>query len=252
MVGISTTAFASLDECIKAGASKYDNSENIIKYCKPFEKKNIQGSGILLDAYVAEDEDKKALDLSLWVIKNFSKEKTPYLTSSQRNKVYTNTLGAIGDIYYFGGKDVPINKKLGMKYTVQAAELGNAIAQNQLGEFYNSPEDFPGLNGAISYKWYMLAIENGSSPARSSALIKDIDFTTKQGPLCIAMGKQLLAEAYIDGKGVSVNKARAERYLRGAIVLYKNNKVTEDSFKYCPTGADKLNLASAEKELDSL
>ncbi|WP_052399118.1 SEL1-like repeat protein [Candidatus Francisella endociliophora] len=249
LLAISTYSFADMKDCALASANQ--NDKDIVEYCTPYlkDKNNPEATAILSSYEAREKNYKKTLDYATWIV-TFYEDKSS-LNSNEEN-IYTGSITAIGNIYYFGqaGK---ADKVKGLEYITKAANLGNDFAENQLGDFYNSNDKFPGLNVAKSYKWYTLASANGNTQANKSGLMSVIDTVTKQAPYCIAMGEQLVAQAYIDGSaGLSKDTSKAKKYLNDAIALYKDNEPTKENLQYCPEGADKLNLDSAKKQLDSL
>ncbi|MBK2268377.1 BspA family leucine-rich repeat surface protein [Francisella philomiragia] len=218
------------------------DTKEALKECKPFLKKS---------KYARYKYGK-----SLFVEKRYL-ESVPYIKEemSDDNPI-TKADGyqMMSNICYFGLAEpkYPEDKAKGLAYLTKAANLGNDFAQNQLGDFYNSNDKFPGLNVAQSYKWYTLASANGNAQADKSGLMSVIDSVTKQAPYCIAMGEQLVAQAYIDGSaGLSKDTSKAKKYLNDAIALYKDNEPTKDSYKYCSKQKD-LNLENAEKLYKSL
>ncbi|WP_150466168.1 tetratricopeptide repeat protein [Francisella sp. SYW-2] len=249
LIGISTYSFASMEDCTIASLKKdYDKA---IEECLPYaEKDNIDAQVLITNAYAQIEDYKNALKYGLKVDNYYSKKTVP--TNKNELKSYTGTLTGIGNIYYFGqaGK---ADKTKGLEYITRAANLGNNFAQNQLGDFYASKDEFPGRNLATAYKWYEIAVDQSYDPAKNGVFMTNLPTITQQAPYCIAMGEQLVAEAYIDGSaGLPKDNSKAKEYLNQAIALYQDNKPTAENTKYCPTGADKLNLESAKKELDSL
>lgn len=245
---ISAYSYADMKECLLYAAQ--DNDEKTIEYCTPYlkDKNNPEATAILASV---EDDKKKTLDYALWVVNFYNKNGIP--KNSHGFKGYTSGLVLIGNIYYFGqaGK---VDKTKGLEYITKAANLGNDYAQYQLGEVFQSGENGTVTrNIATAYKWTEIALANGSEEAQGSYLNVNLDGFTEQVPYCLAMGEQLVAQAYIDGSaGLSKDTTKAKKYLNDAIALYKDNEPTKDNLKYCPEGADKLNLDSAKKQLESL
>jgi len=228
LMGMSTYSFASIEDCY---LSRDLPNEDIIKNCMPYAKQDPIATGILGAVYSEEKNYKKTLDYNLWVTNFYKKNGVP--TNAHEYNSYTGILTAIGSIYYFGeaGK---ANKTKGLEYITKAANLGNNIAQNQLGDFYASKDDFPGRNLATAYRWYQLAIAQDYEPTKSGIFISNLDTITKQAPYCIAMGEQLVAQAYLNGSaGLPKDSSKAKEYLSQAIALYKDNEPTKDSYEYC-------------------
>ncbi|QEO57000.1 tetratricopeptide repeat protein [Francisella marina] len=248
LIGISTCSFANLEDCYKTGINgDYDGA---IEKCKPYAKKDFLATVMIGSANVVQKNYNDGLSDLNWAI-DYSKSNK--LSEEEKYKSLSGAYATAGNIYYFGqaGK---ADKTKGLEYITKAANLGNDYAQYQLGEVYQSGE-----NGTVTrdistaYKWTETAIANGSQDAKDSFLNVNLDGFTKQVPYCIAMGEQLVAEAYMDGSaGLPKDNSKAKEYLNQAIALYQDNKPTAENTKYCPTGADKLNLESAKKELDSL
>ncbi|MEY8766961.1 MULTISPECIES: tetratricopeptide repeat protein [Francisella] len=251
LLAISTYSFASMEDCTIASLKKDYNKA--IEECLPYaEKDNIDAQVLITNAYAQIEDYKDALKHGLKVDNYYSKKTVP--TNKNELKSYTGTLTGIGNIYYFGqaGK---ADKTKGLEYITKAANLGNDYAQYQLGTFYVVDESDPSQNIATAYKWFKISDINKNQESKSDSYTNQLMQFAKDKPMsyCIAMGEQLVAQAYIDGSaGLPKDNSKAKEYLNQAIVLYQDNKPTAENTKYCPTGADKLNLESAKKELDSL
>ncbi|MED7818500.1 MULTISPECIES: tetratricopeptide repeat protein [unclassified Francisella] len=248
LLTVSAYSFASVKDCATAATSHDKKLE--IEYCTPYlkDEKYPEATAILA---AATPDYKQSLNYASWYVNYY--EKNNSLNTTDAESTYTNILNMMGNIYYFGQAGKP-DKAKGLEYITKAANLGNAFAQYQLGGMYQS-----GQNGEITrdiatgYKWTEIAIANGSQKAKNGFLNVNLDGFKKQAPYCIAMGEQLVAQAYINGfAGLPKDNSKAKDYLNQAIDLYKTTKPTKANLKYCQTGADKLNLASAEKELKGL
>ncbi|WP_150465956.1 SEL1-like repeat protein [Francisella sp. SYW-2] len=250
LLGLSANLYASIEECYKAGLNK--EYKEAIELCKPYaENKDYpEASGVLAGSYAQEKDYKNALKYSLWLSNYYDNHKPE---SANEHDTYTLTLTTAGNIYYFGqaGK---ADKTKGLEYITKAANLGNSLAEKQLGGMYVSGQNGDlKQNFATGYKWTEIAIANGNEEAKSSYLMTNFDVFEKEYPYCLAMGEQLVAQAYIDGSaGLPKDNSKAKEYLNQAIALYQDNKPTAENTKYCPTGANKLNLESAKKELGNL
>jgi TPR repeat protein len=242
LLAISSYSFASLEDCYKTGLN--ENYKEALEKCEPYAKKDFLATVMYGSAEVQQEDYKDGLLNLEWTI-NYSKSNK--LSDREKEKSLSGSYVTAGNIYYFGqaGK---ADKTKGLEYITKAANLGNDFAQSQLGDFYNSQGGDPDLNISQTYKWYTLSKANGRSLDFS-------DFANNlknQAPYCLAMGEQLVAQAYLDGiAGLSKDKSKAKKYLSQAIAIYKDNEPTKASYKYCAKQKG-LDLASAEKLLGSL
>lgn len=243
LLAISTYSFASIEDCALASAN--NEYQKVLEECAPYSKKDFKSTVMLGLAQIHEKEYNKGLSNLNWSINNSKpnsdKESLGYAYVTVGNLIYTNEIGKQ-------------NKTKGLEYITKAANLGNDIAQYQIGGSYISGQDKElGTDFSAGYKWTEIAILNGNQDAKNGYLMTNFKVFKKEYPYCLAMGKQLVAEAYIDGSaGLPKDNSKAKEYLNQAIALYQDNKPTAENTKYCPTGADKLNLESAKKELESL
>lgn len=242
---ISINAFANMNDCVNA--SKNENWQKAIEYCKPLANDNKNALVLLVEAY-SEIDDRKSSQL-------YSQEYVNKFADIESNKkVLANMYTGLGNTYYFKGNGAKHDIKKGLKYITKGAQLGNSIAQEQLGNFYNSNDgELPKLNTTTSYKWFEIASINGSQKAKNNVFLRNINVLKEQVPYCIAMGQQLVAESYINGEaGLPKSDNQAKNYLIQAIELYKEAKQpSEDELKYCPPQKG-LDLASAEKLLEKI
>jgi len=248
LIGFSTYSFADMKECLLYAAQ--DDNEKTIEYCTPYlkDKNNPEATGILGAVATEQKNYKKSLDYKLWLY-NYYKGKENL--NSNEKEIYTGTLTAIGSIYYFGeaGKT---DKTKGLEYITKAADSGNTIAQKQLGGFYGSDGTIPSQNASQAYKWFKAADINRNEETGSNSYIQTLNSYFSDKPYCIAMGEQLVAQAYLDGSaGLSVNKSKAKEYLSQAIAIYKDNEPTKASYEYCAKQKG-LDLDGAEKLYKSL
>lgn len=243
LLAISTYSFADIKDCALASAN--NEYQKILEECAPYSKKDFRSTVMLGLAQVHEKMYKKGLSNLNWAINNSKpnsdKEALGYAYATVGNLIYTDEIGKQ-------------NKAKSLEYLTKAANLGNDIAQKQLAGMYVSGQNGDlKQNFTIGYKWTKLAIANGSQEAKNGYLNVNLDGFKKEAPYCIAMGEQLVAQAYIDGSaGLSKDTSKAKKYLNDAIALYKDNEPTKENLQYCPEGADKLNLESAKKQLDSI
>ncbi|MBK2268398.1 SEL1-like repeat protein [Francisella philomiragia] len=250
LIGVSTTAFASLEDCYKAGARGY--FEQAISDCKPYADSDIAATGIYAASLAHEKQESKSIPYLMKYIKYYDNHPIEDII------VLASAYGTLGNIYYFGSAEpkYPKDTTKGIEYITKGAKLGSPIAQEQLGSFYASDknEGFS-KNFSMSYYWYTIGKLNNGNKYNQSYVYQNMDFFTKSGKYCLAVGKQMVAQAYLDGfGGLPKDKSKAEKYLAEAIDLYKaDGKPTEDEIKYCspPKGSD-ISLESAEKLYKSL
>ena len=236
---ISVNAFADMSDCVSA--TKAENWNKAIEYCKPLSDSNREALGFLFTAYSVEEEGEKAQQTAQRYIDKYKKE----INTSKDKESYAGYVTGLGNLYYF--KDnygATRNIKKGLEYITKGAQLGN---------FYLAEGEYPSQNMAISYNWFETASINGSQKANMSYILTHLNDMKEEAGYCLAMGQQLVAESYINGEaGLPKDDNRAKKYLIQAIELYKEaKKPSEDELKYCPPQKG-LDLASAEKLLDSL
>ena len=244
LILISVNAFAYMDDCVNA--IKLENWKDGVKYCEPLARENREASILTGDAYAQLRQGIKAQKfLQLYISKFVPKDKN----LQQVANGYTS----LGNYYYFGEDGAKKDIKKGLEYITKGAQLGNSIAQEQLGNFYLTEGEYPSQNMATSYNWFEIASINGSQKAKQSYILTHLGDMKKEAGYCLAMGQQLVAQSYINGDaGLQKNDNQARQYLIQAIELYKEaKKPSEDELKYCPPQKG-LDLASAEKLLKSL
>lgn len=191
-----SSSYATLEQCYKNGTDK--DYEKVLKSCKPYDKSDARATGLLAEAYIQLDEnDKGALSDALWAIGFYKKNGIP----AHDKKSYSYLLYLVGELYYFGSNDIKVDQEKGLKYIIGAAKLGYAIAQNQLGNFYVRAGKNPSPNFAKAYKWYKLAIANGSLEARTAFLINNEQSFIQKYPYCISQGKTFIGDAFFIGEG---------------------------------------------------
>ncbi|MBK2257863.1 sel1 repeat family protein [Francisella philomiragia] len=236
LILISINAFADMSDCVNA--TKAENWQEAIRYCKPLIQENDDALALLANAYSQSENGMQAQKyFQIYIDKNKNNPTNP--------KAYSNYVSSLGNYYYFGEDGAKKDIKKGLKYITKGAQLGN---------FYNSNDgELPKLNTAVSYKWFEIASINGSQKAKSNVFLRNINVLKEQVPYCIAMGQQLVAESYINGEaGLPKSDNQAKNYLIQAIELYKESKQpSEDELKYCPPQKG-LDLASAEKLLEKI
>ncbi|MBK2279844.1 tetratricopeptide repeat protein [Francisella philomiragia] len=242
---VSINAFASLDECTSAGLAKDYNA--VIKYCKPYINTNKDALSVLTGAYAQLDRGIEAQKYGQLYIDKYSKD-------TDKESLGLAYLG-VGNYYYFGEDGAKKDTKKGLQYITKGAELGNVTAQEQLGSFYGATKaDGVNKNFSESYYWYTLSKGNNGNDYTNSYVYVNLDTFKKSFPTCIAIGDNMVAKAYLDGKGgLPVDTTEAKEYLEKAISLYKQSKEpTANELKYCKPVSDDLNLAGAQKLLASL
>ncbi|KEI35196.1 hypothetical protein FRA_38c08720 [Francisella sp. W12-1067] len=192
------SSYATLESCYQDGAQeKYGQA---LENCQPYAKKDAKATTILAQAYIQTDQDNKlALEYALWVVDFYNKNGIP--SSGDGLKVYYSLMYSIGEMYYFGADGVKINRAKGFEYIKKSAELGYMVAQNQLGNLYARSGGNPWPNFAQAFKWYKLAVANGSLMARDSFLIKKESSFVKLYPYCVAQARTFIGDAYMSGTG---------------------------------------------------
>jgi len=243
LVLISVSAFANMSDCVSA--TKAENWSKAIEKCKPLISENSDALGLLANAYSQSENGKQAQKyFQIYINKNEQKPSNV--------KAYNNYISSLGNYYYFGEDGAKKDIKKGLEYITKGAQLGNSIAQDQLGTVYFNGDNAP-VNYPLAYMWYTISANNGNQKAKNNYFAQHMTSYTQQSPYCVALGDQLLAQSYIEGTGgLSKNDNQARQYLIQAIELYKEaKKPSEDELKYCPPQKG-LDLASAEKLLKSL
>jgi TPR repeat protein len=195
-----SSSYATLEQCYKNGLD--ENYENVLETCKTYFKKDARATGLLAEANIQLDRnDKLALDDAIWSV-NFYKKNSPP-TSIEGQKSYAYLVYLIGELYYFGSENghIKVDAKKGFDYIKKAGNLGYAVAQNQLGNFYVRSTKIPRTNFAEAYKWYKLAVANGSLDARKAYILSNEKDFVEQYPYCISQGRTLIGDAYLVGNG---------------------------------------------------
>jgi len=244
LVLISASAFANMSDCVSA--TKAENWNKAIEKCKPLVSENSDALGLLANAYAQSDKDYTAQKYAQQFIDKYGKTEKNII---KLGGVYQS----LGNYYYFGGNGAKKDIKKGLEYITKGAQLGNSIAQEQLGNFYLTEGEYPSQNMATSYNWFEIASINGSQKAKQSYILTHLGDMKKEAGYCLAMGQQLVAQSYINGDaGLQKNDNQASKYLIQSIELYKESKdPNSEVLKHCPKQKG-LDLASAEKLLKSL
>ncbi|WP_432773362.1 tetratricopeptide repeat protein [Francisella salimarina] len=192
------SSYATLKECYKDGVDQ--EYERVLESCKPYLKTDARATGLLAEANVQLDmSDKNALDYALWAADFYEKNGAP--TDPEGIRSYSYLVYLIGELYFFGADGIEVDQPKGIEYITKAANLGYDIAQNQLGNLYVRNDKVPGMNVAKAYKWYKLAIANGSLEARGAYLINNQQKFIQEYPYCMSLGRAFIADAYLNGTG---------------------------------------------------
>lgn len=192
-----SSSYATLEECYRNGID--EDYEKVIELCNPYVKTDARATGLLAEAHVQLDKsDKVALEDAQWAIDFYEKNGAP--TDEEGIRVYSYLVYLIGELYFFGADGIKVDQQKGIKYIIEAANLGYANAQGQLGNLYVRAGKVPGANFAKAYKWYKLAIANGNLDSRSSFLVKNERSFLEKYPYCISQGKALIGDAYFNGE----------------------------------------------------
>ncbi|APC90990.1 MULTISPECIES: tetratricopeptide repeat protein [Francisella] len=191
-----SSSYATMEQCYKDGVNQ--DYEKVLDSCKPYLKTDARATGLLAEAYVQLDlSNKIALEYALWAVNFYQKNGAP--KDPEGAMSYSYLVYLIGELYFFGSDNVNVDQKKGIKYIEKSANLGYDIAQNQLGSLYVRAGKVPGPNFAKAYKWYKLAIANGSLDARSAFLMRNERSFIENYPYCIAIGRALIGDTYLSG-----------------------------------------------------
>ena len=244
---ISVNAFASMDECTEANSN--NSYKKVIEYCQPLANSNKQALGFTANAYTQLDDGMKSQE---YLQKYVDKYKSDENSGNDSKKVLASYYVGLGNGYYFATYGERKDIKKGLGYITKGAELGNNMAQYQLGTIYFNGDNAP-VNYPVAYMWYTISANNGNAKAKNNYFKENEESYLKQAPYCIAVGDQLVANAYLNGKGgLSKDTSQAKKYLTQAIALYKKeDKPSDEELKYCPKQKG-LDLASAEKLLENI
>jgi exonuclease V gamma subunit len=238
-----SVANANMSECTSSTQAK--NWNDAVQYCEPLSKNNKDALIFTSWGYTELEKGKQAQKYLQEYINKYAK-------TESNNIILSNGYTSLGNAYYFGEYGATKNLKKGLEYITKGAELGNATAQEQLGNFYLARGEYPSQNMGTSYKWFKIASINGNQKSGQSYILTHQDSMKKEAPYCLAMGKQLIAIAYINGTGgLSKDKYEAKQYLKESIELYKKGDPSAEELKYCPKQKG-LGLSSAEKSLSGL
>ena len=190
MVGCVNTGFASLEDCLNA--TKQNDEHKTINLCKPYVDSNPKVNAILSTSYWLLHQYDSAISYGENFLNDYAgKSNLDADTQASVAGIYME----LGNIYYFGqGGNKNIQK--GLEYITKGAELGNATAQDQLGNFYAIQGEYPAQNIPLSYQWSILAEQNGEG-----SKLSDFDVFSKKYPYCIALGQDNVGQAYYQGIG---------------------------------------------------
>ena len=239
-------ANASMDDCIHY--SQTEDYKEAVKYCEPLANNNKNALIFTSNAYAQLHNGVKTQKYGQLFIDK-------YANSENNEKILGGIYQGLGNTYYFGAYGAKKDIQKGLQYITKGAELGNITAQEQLGSFYGATKaDGVNKNFSESYYWYTLSKDNNGNDYTNSYVYVNLDTFKESFPTCIAIGDNMVAKAYLDGKGgLPVSTAEAKEYLEKAISLYKKSKEpTANELKYCKPVSDDLNLAGAQKLLASL
>jgi len=218
--------------------------DNIIKYCPEYANDNSDITKVLSGAYAYKYNGIKA---QIYLQKYVDK----FANQDKDTGAVALAFMSLGNYYYFGEDGAKKDIKKGLEYITKGAQLGNSIAQEQLGNFYAIEGEYPTQNVSLSYMWFNIAWANGEVDKKGFK--RAFNTIKQQQPYCIAMGQQLVAESYINaGAGLSKSDNQARKYLIQSIELYKESKdPNSEVLKHCPKQKG-LDLASAEKLLEKI
>ncbi|MBK2287733.1 tetratricopeptide repeat protein, partial [Francisella philomiragia] len=223
LIGVSTTTFASLEDCYEAGArGQYAQA---VEECKPYADKDIKALGLVGSSLGSEGHSAEALP--------YIERYISYYKSHSVDDKLTLALAytGSGNAYYFGSAEpkYPKDTTKGIEYITKGAKLGSPIAQEQLGSIYGSDDGTVPKNFSMSYYWYELGrLNGGSSYSRQhpSPVHENFDDFMKQGPYCIAIGQDNVGQAYYKGIGIAQSDSKAVEWLEKAYATDPNLSVT--------------------------
>ncbi|AJI54160.1 tetratricopeptide repeat protein [Francisella philomiragia] len=244
LIFISINAFASMEDCIHY--SQTEQYKEAVKYCEPLANNNKNALIFTSNAYAQLHNGINTQKYGQLFIDK-------YANSENNEKILGGIYQGLGNTYYFGAYGAKKDTQKGLQYITKGAELGNATAQYQLGTVYFNGDNAP-VNYPTAYMWYTISAYNGDEDAKNNFFKENEATYLSQAPSCIAIGDNMVAKAYLDGKGgLPVDTTEAKEYLEKAISLYKQSKEpTANELKYCKPVSDDLNLAGAQKLLASL
>ncbi|MBK2279281.1 tetratricopeptide repeat protein [Francisella philomiragia] len=214
LIGVSTTAFASLSDCLRDGDNKLYNQA--IEDCKEYADTNLGAAAIYGGSLAHEGRKADAVPYVKKVIEAYKDNKS--LDTLTVSMAY----GLLGNIYYFGEAEpkYPKDTAKGIEYITKSA---------QLGSIYGSDDGTVPKNFSMSYYWYELGkLNGGSSYSRQhpSPVHQNFDGFMKQGPYCIAIGQDNVGQAYYKGIGIAQSDSKAIEWLEKAYATDPNLSVT--------------------------
>ena len=211
----STTAFASLSDCYKAGArGQYAQA---VEVCKPYADTDIKALGLVGSSLGSEGHSAEALP--------YIERYISYYKSHTVDDKLTLALAytGLGNTYYFGSAEPKYPKDIakGIKYITKGA---------QLGSIYGSNDGTIAKNFSMSYYWYELGKLNGGSSysqQHPSPVHQNFDGFMKEGPYCIAIGQDMVAQAYYkDIGGLGQSDSTALEWMKKAYATDPNLSLT--------------------------
>ena len=149
-----------------------------------------------------------------------NKENEASLTSSQMNE--------LGNDHFYGRKGKEIDYEEAIKWYRKAAEKGNAVAQNNLGNMYKNALGVK-KNDKEAAKWFQLSAEQGNASGQYNLGLMyqhghgvEQDYTKafawyeKSAKKGNAYGQYLLAQMYESGYGTKMNLSHARYWYEKA------------------------------------
>ncbi|MBK2268411.1 SEL1-like repeat protein, partial [Francisella philomiragia] len=225
LIGVSTTAFASLSDCMYQ--ARIQSKSGVLKECLDYVNKDPSIMAMVFSAYAAKKNNIEAMKYSKMYIKEYG----DYKSNADDISFLASAYSILGNIYYFGEAEpkYPKDTTKGIEYITKGAKLGSPIAQEQLGSIYGSDDGTVPKNFSMSYYWYELGrLNGGSSYSRQhpSPVHENFDDFMKQGPYCIAIGQDNVGQAYYKGIGIAQSDSKAVEWLEKAYATDPNLSVT--------------------------
>ncbi|MBK2309072.1 sel1 repeat family protein, partial [Francisella philomiragia] len=136
LIGVSTTAFASLSDCMYQ--ARIQSKSGVLKECLDYVNKDPSIMAMVFSAYAAKKNNIEAMKYSKMYIKEYG----DYKSNADDISFLASAYSILGNIYYFGEAEpkYPKDTTKGIEYITKGAKLGSPIAQEQLGSIYGSDD----------------------------------------------------------------------------------------------------------------
>lgn len=154
---------------------------------------------------------------------NISGSNMDYLSNDELLKLATNDNAEacyqIGNAYYLGNRGYEVNHKKGKEWIMRAANLGDIMAQCELGKIFLNGDEITSKDFDKAYYWIEKAAKNGNGNAQCLMAIKYCNNLDSISDRNIALSKYWLTQ--------SINNNYPLAYMYLSLVCFKEEKYDE-------------------------